>query len=274
MARPFASKQKRRHRRKPASSHSHRQLGEKDSAILAGIGKSNRLRPFLQNTNDNLAIQELYRRPIGELLLDPFAPGSIPELRLALINVYIKAADMRRLSKATRGQLSSANTALSQLARAVSKLDQTSPVPQRGFQLAVFGSPLDDTTGLHELNEFASTCRQIRMAIAPYALTLRQTIDTEKAKQTRSGERRKRLRTLVDGLADWWQSIGGSLAPTVVANRRDGAPAVVHGRHGDFLQLAVDLFCNVDEFAHTEVEAAVTNVHEARLTRTRSGSGD
>jgi hypothetical protein len=147
--------------------------------------------------------------------------------------------------------------------RAIEKLEQVSPVD--GLQLAVAGSPLDDTAGEHELNEFASVCQQIRMALAPYALNLRQTILAEQARQSRSGERQKRLRTLVESLADWWQSNGRSLAPTVVANRRDGAPAVVHGRQGDFLQLAMDLFCNVDEFAHTEVEAAVTNVHEARL---------
>jgi hypothetical protein len=160
------------------------------------------------------------------------------------------------------------------LKRAVTKLDQVSPVEQRGLQLAVAGSPMDDIIGERELNEFASACRIIRMEVAPHALALLEAIKTEKARQTKSGERQKRLRTLVEALADWWQSVGGSLAPIVDASRRDDGPAVVHGRHGDFLKLAVKLFCYVDEFAHTEVEAAVTNVYEARLKVAPSRSGD
>ena len=112
------------------------------------------------------------------------------------------------------------------------------------------------------------------MEVAPHALALREAIETEKTKQAKSGERQKRLRTLVEALADWWQSTGASLAPIVKANRRDGEPAVVHGRHGDFLQLSVELFCYVAVFAHTEVEAAVTNVYEARLKPAQSHSGD
>jgi hypothetical protein len=99
-------------------------------------------------------------------------------------------------------------------------------------------------------------------------VALQSAIKTEEKKQTNAGERRKRLRTLVDALADWWQSTGGSLASTVDANRRDDGPAVVHGRHGRFLTLAVALFCNVDGFKKSEVEAAVTNVHEKRLAPT------
>src|SRR5262245_26182475 len=129
--------------------------------------------------------------------------------------------------------------------RADTKLDQVSPVGQRGLHLAVAGSPMDDISGERELNEFASTCRKIRIEVAPHALALREAIRTEKARQTKSGERQKRLRTLVEALGDWWQSVGGSLAPTVDASRRDDAPAkipaVVHGRYGDFLELAVGL---------------------------------
>ena len=47
---------------------------------------------------------------------------------------------------------------------------------------------------------------------------------------------------------------GGSLAPTVDANRRDDGPAIVHGRHGPFLTLAVALFCKVDVFKESEVD--------------------
>jgi hypothetical protein len=57
------------------------------------------------------------------------------------------------------------------------------------------------------------------------------------------------------------------LAPTVKAKRRDGGPAVVLGRRGGFLDLARALLCELDLFEKSEVEAAVTNVHEARLRR-------
>lgn len=283
MARP--SKPKRKQKRKLAPNAFRRQLYENESSFLDRIGTGDSIWPSQPNTNDNLAIRQLYRLPVGDLLVDRFAPDApkpVPALRLALIKVYIKAAKARYLSKATKGQLKSASTALSQLTRAVTALDQVNPVGQRGLELAVTGSTVDDITGELELNEFASGCRKIRMAVAPHALALRETIRTEKARQTKSGERQKRLRTLVEALADWWRSVGGSLVLTVDASRRrergedkrSDNSAIVHGRRGDFLQLAVELFCHVDTFAHTEVEASVTNVYEARLKAARSRSGD
>lgn len=110
------------------------------------------------------------------------------------------------------------------------------------------------------------------MDLAWPCLALESAINAEKNKQTNIGERRKRLRTLVEALADWWQSTGGSLASTVDANRRDDGPAVVHGRHGSFLKLAVALFCKVDVFKESEVVSAVTNVHEKRVTPTSSNT--
>jgi hypothetical protein len=101
------------------------------------------------------------------------------------------------------------------------------------------------------------------MEIARHAIALQSAIATEENKQSHDGERRKRLRTLVDVLADWWLSVGGSLAPIVDANRREpGVPAVVHRRRGSFLAFATVLLCNVDTFERSEVESAVTNVYE------------
>ena len=45
----------------------------------------------------------------------------------------------------------------------------------------------------------------------------------------------------------------------------NNGPAVVHGRSGRFLELALALFCGVDVFKNSEVESAVTNVHEVQL---------
>ena len=270
------SKTKRGQKRKPAHIRFQRQLDENESVLLERIGTGNSIWFSLPNVNDNLAIRQLYQHPLGELRLDLYAPDarkSLAQFRLALIKVYVIAGQARYLSKPTSKQIKAARTALTQFTRGIEKLDQVNPVSQTGLHLAVAGSSVDDVLGESEVNDFASICRNIRMEVAPHALALKNAISAETAKQTKSGERPKRLRTLVEALANWWQSTGGSLAPTVDANRRDDdAPAVVHGRRGRFLQLAVALFCEIDVFAHTEVEGAVTNVHEARLKRAQSGS--
>ena len=271
------SKTKRGQKRKPAHIRFQRQLDENESVLLERIGTGDSIWFSLPNVNDNLAIRQLYQHPLGELRLDLYAPDalkSLAQFRLALIKVYVIAGQARYLSKPTSKQIKAARTALTQFTRGIEKLDQVNPVSQTGLQLAVAGGSVDDVLGESEVNDFASICRNIRMEVAPHALALKNAISAETAKQTKSGERPKRLRTLVEALANWWQSTGGSLAPTVDANRRDGdAPAVVHGRRGRVLQLAVALFCEIDVFAHTEVEGAVTNVYEARLKRAQSGSG-
>ena len=147
-------------------------------------------------------------------------------------------------------------------------LERVSSDGRDGLRMLLEGHPLDDNKGERELNEFASVCWQIRMDATPPLMALQAAIDTEENKQTNAGERPKRLRTLVEALADWWQFTGGTLAPTVDANRRDDGPAVVHGRHGPFLTLAIALLCKVDVFKESEVVSAVTNVHERRLAPT------
>jgi hypothetical protein len=136
------------------------------------------------------------------------------------------------------------------------------------------GPPLDDHTGERELNQLASACWKIRLDVADAALSLATAVAAEESKQSHVGERRKRLRTLVDALADEWQSAGGKLALTVDANRRDDGPAIVHGRRGAFLTLALALFCKLDVFKASEVEAAVTNVHENRPAHSRPEAKD
>jgi len=128
------------------------------------------------------------------------------------------------------------------------------------------GPPSDDEKGERDLNQFAAACWEIRMDVVRSVQALESVITAEFKKTAERGERRKRLRTLVDALASWWLSAGGkSVAPYVKANRRDADRAVVHGRSGKFLNLAIALFCDVDAFKSSEVEAAVTNVHEERL---------
>jgi hypothetical protein len=232
------------------------------------VKKSGAMPLIASNVNDSLVIQKLTTTAAGELAVDSLVLNpqqKVPELRAALVNVYLKAAQERQASKATKSQLNNAKSALSYLRHALKNLEKVSTDGQDGLRMLLEGPPLEDNKGEQELNEFDSACWRVRMALARPCLDLESAVNTEKDKQTNAGERRKRLRTLVETLADWWQSTGGSLAPTVDANRRDDAPAVVHGRHGHFLTLALALFCKVDVFKESEVVAAVTNVHEKRL---------
>jgi hypothetical protein len=227
---------------------------------------------MLANARDNLVIEKLSTAAFDELAVDRLALNPqqpVAELRAALVKVYFAAAKARQVSKATKRQLKNAKSALSWLTRAVVNLEKVSTDGRDGLRMLLEGPPLDDEKGERELNELASACWKIRLDVAPTGLALQSAIKTEENKQTSAGERRKRLRTLVDALADWWLSTGGTLASTVDANRRDGgAPAVVHGRHGHFLTFAVAMLCKVDVFKESEVEAAVTNVHEKRLAPT------
>jgi hypothetical protein len=233
--------------------------------------------PFLPNTHDYLVIQQLRTTPVGELAVDRLVRDArqVPAFRDALASVYFKAAKARESSKATKGQLQQAKSALSRLTLTLENLAKVNTDGRDGLRILLEGSRLADENGDREPNELASACWKIKMDVAKAGLALQSAIETEDKKPTKTGERRKRLRTLVEALADSWQSTGGSLASTVVANRRDfGQPAVVHGRRGCFLTLAVTLFCNVDVFEESEVEAAVTNVHENRLALTKSRTKD
>ena len=193
-------------------------------------------------------------------------PQMVPLLRDALVEVYFKAAKARELSRATKRQISNANSALNSLTRAIDYLERVSTDGRGGLRMLLEGPPLDDEKGEREVNRMVSACWSIRMDVARSMRALETTIIAECKKPINAGERRKRLRTLVETLAFWWLSGGGrSLAPYVRANRRDGDRAIVHGRSGKFLSLAIALFCGLDAFKRSEVEAAVTNVHEARL---------
>ena len=268
-----SSKRKSGHDRKSKAKRV--RLGASENDEAKHIGKRSSALPILPNTHDHLVIQKLRTIPVGELAVDRLvrdAPQTALGFRDVLLNVYFDAAKARESSKATKGQLKNAKSALSQLTHAVENLEKVSADGRDGLHMLLEGPPLDDKKGERELNELAIACWKIRMDVGVASMALQSAIKTEEKKPTNAGERRKRLRTLVDAFADWWQSTGGSLGSTVDANRRDDGPAVVHGRHGRFLTLAVALFCNVDVFKESEVVAAVTNVHEKRLAPTSSGT--
>jgi hypothetical protein len=196
----------------------------------------------------------------------------IPAFRKAMVGVYLNAAKAREQGKAKKGQLTEAKSALDRLAEAAQGLAKVSADGRDGLRMILEGPPLDDEKGERELNQFAAACWGIRMDVIRSVLSLESVITAESKKTTERGERRKRLRTLVDTLASWWLSAGGkSLAPYVKANRRDGDSSIVYGRSGKFLGVAIALFCDVDTFKSSEVEAAVTNVHEPRLASKNLG---
>ena len=224
---------------------------------------------MLRNVHDHLAIDKLRSTPVGALAVDRLVrndPRMVPLMRDALVEVYFKAAKARELSRATKRQISNAKSALNSLTQAIEYLKRVSTDGRDGLRMLLEGPPLDDEKGEREVNQMASACWGIRLDVARSMHALQTTIIAESKKPINAGERRKRLRTLVETLASWWLAGGGtSLAPYVKANRRDGDRAIVHGRSGKFLRLAVALFCDVDAFKRSEVEAAVTNVHETRL---------
>ena len=155
------------------------------------------------------------------------------------------------------------------LTKSLNCLDRVAPPALRGLQ-AAFGAPIGDTRGLNESNELHLVCWQTKLDIVSHLLRLCDAIGRENNKPSKTGERKKRLRTLVERLANWWESMGKSLAPYVVAKRRDEGPAVVLDRQGDFVSLARALLCEIDNFKATEVVSAITNVHEDRLAKKKA----
>jgi hypothetical protein len=223
---------------------------------------------FLPNAHDQFTVAKLRSAPIGELAINRLIqddPQLTPKLREALIQVYFSAAQTRELRKATKRQINHGRSADKHLTQAMKHLEATRTEGRDGLSFLLEGPPLDDEKGERERNQFGASTQMMRVEIATIRQALESAINAEVKKSTKSGERPKRLRTLVEALASWWSLGGGrSIAPYVKANRREHGPAVVHGRSGKFLELAVALFCGVDVFKHSEVEAAVTNAYEAQ----------
>jgi hypothetical protein len=260
-------------------SHSARERVSRASEPISVIAAQ---QPVLSNAQDNLVVQKLARTKFGDLPIDRFAElirkekgvdaqVAIVALRQGLIQVYQEAANLRRSAKASLPQIRSAQAAARSLSAAVERLDHVKPPRQRGLR-AIFGSPLNDHKGFDELNTFAATCWQLKLDLAKVGSELERAISVEEKKPSRAGERKKRLRTLVEVVADWWESnVGKPLAPYVYAKRLGkGIPAFVVGRQGDFIELAKALFSSIDEFTESEVISAVTNVHESRLKKRNS----
>jgi hypothetical protein len=230
------------------------------------------------NQQDNLIVELLANAEFGNLPVDRIAEviwkqetglqDRVARLRKELVEVYREAAK-RQSEKASWSQINSAEITLRSLTAALERLDRIKPARHRGLQ-AIFGSSPDDHKGADELNEFAANCWQVKLELANVAQKLARAIELEKAKPSKSGDRKRRLRTLVEALANWWTAkIRKPMAPYVYAKRGEGEPAFVVGRQGDFIELATSLFSRIDDFKESEVISAVTNVHESRLRAKR-----
>ena len=236
--------------------------------------------PLLPNEQDNAVIRRLSTASLGSLPVDQFSRllrkdgrgddrQTIATLRHALIQVYVSAANTRHRTRAAQGQIDLAKRALASVKAALRALGEVRPKRQRGV-IGSFGSPLDDIKGTEELNEFGSSCWQLQFDLVPIAQALDHLITAEitRPRSSERGERKKRLRILVEELAKWWSSATKrSISPYVRAKRLEPWPAIVVGRSGVFVELAKALFYEVDEFTPSEVISAVTNVHESQAQK-------
>jgi hypothetical protein len=249
--------------------------------VMADIDRHSETAPFLPNWQDMAIVARLRSASPGTLPIDRYADGlslSIPALRLALIQIYQDAAKARYHRRATRQQRTAIRRARAALTEAVSLLERAGSDGRDALTRTLEGPRQDDMKGEHERSAFADLCDSIKLELTAPLLKLELLVERDDRKPAARGRPRVRLRTLVDALADWWQSMGHSIAPTVDVDRRQRAKGkprgaarrrrrpTVFGRHGQFLKFATALLCQLDHFEFTEVEAAVTNVHEARAT--------
>ena len=235
--------------------------------------------PGYANYQDSLVVENLCDAPLSTLPIDEFAPvlfkevghskeDSLLALRFAVIRVYLCAASIRLNAKAAGKQITSATKAAYLMMEAIDHLGRVEPFPSWGLNAAL-AVPYPDPKGLSEPSTFTYACWEAKLNIVSTVMRLIEAIDQEKHKPRSKGERKKRLRISVEALSDWWESTGRSIAPYVKAKRRDNAPAVVIGRFGDFVSLAIAVFCKLDSFSEAEVTAAITNVHKARLAKSK-----
>ena len=266
------------HRPQSATIRTQVKLGRRNAAKT--IPGPNLRLPLLPNEHDNAVIRRLSTASLGSLTVDQFSRllrkdgrgddrQTIATLRRMLIRVYVLAADTRRRARAAQGQIDLAKRALASVKAALRGLGEVRPKRQRGV-IGSFGSPLDDIKGTEELNEFGSSCWQLQFDLEPIAKALDHLITAEikKPRSSKRGERKKRLRILVEELAKWWSSATKrSIAPYVRAKRLEPWPAIVVGRSGVFVELAQALFFEVDQFTPSEVISAITNVHESQAQK-------
>jgi hypothetical protein len=123
---------------------------------------------FLPNAHDQFAVIKLRSTPIGELAVDLLVrndPQLAPQLRNALVSMYFRASQARELRKATKHQISSAQSALNCLIEATELLEKVTADGRSGLHKLLEGPRLDDEKGEKEANQFSSVCGSIRFDV-------------------------------------------------------------------------------------------------------------
>ncbi len=231
----------------------------------------------MANEHDNSVVEQLARAPLGTLKVDHFAQllrgkprsdnAAAADLRIALIKLYVDAAQFRAETKVPKEKIKSAEAAMDSLWKAAEHLERVKPRHTRGLQ-GIFGIPGDDPKGLDELSAFSTRCWATRLEIAKLAMALGNEINAEKAKPSAKGERKKRLRILIEALAEWWiRATGKPIAPYVQTKPLGNHRAFVVRRSGRFVEFAVSIISELDEFEPSEVISAIINVYEQRRRR-------
>lgn len=224
--------------------------------LLGPSGLHFALRRVLSNGQDIEVVAKLITGGPDCQKIDALAPGSPTRLRADIALVYVKAARARRRDIATKNQMILARQALSNLTLAHDRLLKIVPLGSRDLK-AAFGALAKDLKGLNERNEFTDVCSEIlgldlRNAISKLETALKR----EAAKPRRTGERKKRLRSLVEALAAWWTETYG-VKPTITPKFQG---RVLVGHQGQFLDLARAIFCGLDNFNDSKVVATVQDV--------------
>ena len=229
---------------------------------------------YFSTAEDRTAVKKLMVEREGALQLDRFAvnlaTGGVAALRAALIKVYAVAAETRRSLRATKPQMVEARAASSLIEKSILHLRKVRSAEKRGLY-DLFGLAPSDPEAKFELGELGLICWHVEIALVGLMKDLHVALKGEFEKRAMRGERRKRLRTLVDALADWWESLGKSIAPNIDVVRRGDPrtgkkePAYIYSRSGEFLELAKTVFSEIDVFAPKNVETVVTHAYRARL---------
>jgi hypothetical protein len=87
---------------------------------------------MLRNVHDHLAVDKLRSTPVGALAVDRLVrndPQMVPLMRVALIEVYCRAAQARELSRATKRQMSNAKVQMTAISSHETKKPVRSLVP-------------------------------------------------------------------------------------------------------------------------------------------------
>jgi hypothetical protein len=252
-------------------------MRRKERTKFRGAAEAGRAVPLpprrLSNNEDNKVIEQLTTAPVGNLKVDRFAEDlrtskkkspkkAIVELRLALIRVYVGAATFRANAKVPIATLKFADAAVSSLWTAISHLEKIKPRHARGLAGA-FVLPTEDLKGLDEWNDFSTRCWNAKLELTELAMDLEKTLRAENKKPSAKGERKKRLRVLVEALADWWvKATDKTIAPYVQSKPLGDHRAFVAGRSGRFIEFSLSVLSQLDTFKESEVISTIINVYD------------